>query len=260
MGDAFWPTGQHITKWCKDHKVKCILLQHGQWIYYKDKSDIKYVPDMFCLFGDKIIKTCLSWSIANKTKFVATGNPKYDGLEQCQYNDTIYFSPPVIEEIVHAKPNGKFNQQNFNQVKEISEIKEVELVIHPHYREARIEQLKRMFPKSLFIDPSANPLVHIVKSKSVLCSRDSTLILDALACNRIPIVMDYNTSYTRTFPKGFFGKCVVESDSIQDLHYNLKQASTIQASKEEIKQHIYLENASSRVLDSVLGILRKTND
>lgn len=262
VGDAFWPTGQNICRWTRENKKKCILLQHGQWIYYEDKKTIKHIPDIFCLFGDNIVNKCSQWPISSKTKFIAVGNPKYDNIVNCSNNGSVYFSPPVIEEIVHNKPNGIINRTNREQIKELSLSKIFDTVpcfIQPHYREAKISDIKTMFPNLQIINPKDNPLEYIKKSKSVLCSRDSTVVLDSIACDKMPVILDYKNDSKRTFKKGYFGVCAKESSTLNELINNLRNSYDYNPSIEEKNKHIYPCGSSVRFLNIINEELNKND-
>jgi hypothetical protein len=54
IGDIFWPTGQNICKWCANNNKKCIFLQHGQWIYIKNKTNPEFLPSITCVYGRNV--------------------------------------------------------------------------------------------------------------------------------------------------------------------------------------------------------------
>lgn len=249
IGDVFWPTGQHICKWCEQKKIQCIFLQHGQWIYIANKQMLSHYPSDTLLFGQRIHDMVSSWPYAERSKLHVTGSPRYDDI-QTRDNGYVFFSPPVIEE---CSPSGrKLNQCTWKLLSQLSSIDhKCHLVIQPHYREGRTDLLKKMFPMAQFVDHRDNALKWVADSSCIMTSRNSTSVLDGIACGKKNLLVDLLSFDQSFYGREYFGDFAVENDTTQDLFDNVSQsystADMTQAYISLAKNYIYLSNASERV-------------
>ena len=133
--------------------------------------------------------------------------------------------------------------------------KEVNLVIHPHYREGAVSQLAKFFPDAEIISPNFDPLPLIQKSSKVLTHRNSTTVLDAIACGK-PVVLNNFIGYTKSFfPKNYFCEFTKESDWPPDCVTNLQSEFDVDYDNyhERARPFIRLGNASKRILSIIQG-------
>lgn len=251
IGDVFWDTGQNICRACSELNMPVFFMQHGQWIYISNKKSLEYYPTYTLVFGDNVGNMCLSWEYGNHSKVRVVGNPRYDEVSSNGYRSTYtYFSPPVIEEIVHGEPSGRIRTPFMKALEKIAGIdKRVPMVIQPHYREARTDLLRKMFPKAQFADPALNPLKLVRGSTQILTSRNSTVILDAIAHQKSTVLMDFPENDVCFFKRGYFGDFAKESKDRRHLISNLEEPKTFvrQGFAVKAKPYIYLGNASERI-------------
>lgn len=254
VGDVFWNTGQHVCRACKEMKVPVFFLQHGQWIYIANKKILDYYPDYTLLFGEKVAKMCSSWTYGEHSKICIVGSPRYDDASTNGQGVYIYFSPPVIEEIVHGVSSGRLRTPFLKALEKIVGIdKHVPLIIQPHYREAQIDMLREMFPKAQFADPNLDALKLVRGSSAVLTSRNSTVVLDAIAHQKPVILMDFPETDVCFFGRGYFGDFAVESKNKSDLLNNLLSATPMSRDgyTHRARPYIYLGDASNRIAELV---------
>ena len=257
IGDVFWPTGQRICETCKKRGIKTFFLQHGQWIYIKNKKSLAYYPSHTLLFGTNVSDTCVDWDYAKHSLIHIVGSPRYDPITIKHNNGHyIYFSPPVIEEIVHNRPSGRLRLPFLECIKSLKGIDDITpIVIQPHYREARIDLLQNIFPKAQFVDPMLDPFPFIQYARKVIASRNSTIVLDAIAHRKITVLTDFRKHDDCFFKRGYFGKFALESDDRDHFIRNLQSNVKLEHGTgyvERAKKYIYLGNASERVV----GIIR----
>ena len=248
IGDIFWDTGQNICRWGQDNKVPVFFLQHGQWIYITNKKDPKYLPTATFVYGDKIQQMMSSWEYSKRSKVYVTGNPRYDNISRNNSGEYVYFAPPVMFENVPSAAN-RTDRNAFDNLVSLKGIdKEVPMLIHPHYREINVPQLKDMFPYAKFADPQIDPLPLIQKSSKVLTHRNSTTVLDAIACGKMTVLMNFREKDKSFFPRDYFGEFAQESDWPSRCMTNLKSNVTeISDYEEKARPYIYLGNASKRI-------------
>jgi len=248
LGDVFWPTGQGICRWCYNSNIPSIFIQHGQWKYIKNKQHPPYVPTYTCVYGIHVYDMCKTWPYGRRSIVRVIGNPRYDNVELNNEGQGIYFSPPVIMEHSPSVPDklDEYAQLLVSSMKGIDE--HVDLILHPHYREGAINLLKSWFPNAKFIDPEDNPFKWIQRCKKVLTHRDSTVVLDGIAHGKSVVLLNNDRSF---FPRGHFGDFAEETKSMEDCLNVLKSPSKENDTTYEnkAKKHIFLGNASSRILD-----------
>ncbi len=253
IGDVFWPTGQNICKICKEKNIPTFFLQHGQWVYTKNKISLIHYPTCTFLFGDFINDVCTSWIYSKFSKCSVTGSPRYDDAKSNGGNVYLYFAPPVLEEIVHKKPSGIIRKQAVQALSTLKGIdKELSVIIQPHYREARVDWLHDMFPAAQFADPNLDPFKLVRGASKVIASRDSTSVLDAIAHRKIVALTDIRDTKS-FFSKGHFGEFALESKNKQEFirhansDYKLKGNNYVQRAK----KHVYLGDASTRIVELI---------
>lgn len=249
VADIFWPTGQNICKWCINNKVKCFFWQHGQWIYTKNKVNPPYLPFCTFLFGDDVFSECKNWSYGKKSNLLVTGSPRYDNCRLNPKGSYIYFSPPVILE-KSPSVKDKYNPKSVETLKNLGGIdKELDIVIHPHYREGYIGQLRELFPRAIIADTGDSALDLIQESSKVLTHRNSTTVLDAIACGKQSVLMSQTSSY----PVGYFGKFADEVSSMTEYVKCLSTPSVdIEDYYHKARKYILLGNASQRIIDYII--------
>lgn len=255
IGDVFWNTGQAICRFGIEHKIPVFFLQHGQWIYIRNKKELEYYPKCTFVFGDDVGETCRSWPYGRASQVVVTGTPRYD---KATFNGNggsyIYFSPPVIEEILHGEPCGRVRLPFLNALQKMTRIdKQVPLVIQPHYREAQTEKLLELFPGAQFADPHLDSLKLICGAKKVLASRNSTIVLDAIAHQKPVVLMDFSKEDCCFFEKGYFEEFAIESSDRSELVRNLLSEHSVNKSHylKRARKYIYLGDASTRIVDII---------
>ena len=248
LGDIFWTTGQSICQFCKEKNIISLFLQHGQWIFTQNKKKLQYYPTFTLLFGDNVKQTCLTWPYSKYSNIQVIGCPRYDNAVKVESEDYFYFSPPVIKEIVHHnKPANRLRDKHLNSLKKIIGIdKKYKVLLQPHYREAGIDLLQYLFPKAQFVDPEEDPLLLVQKSMKVIGSRDSTIILDAIAYHKSVVLMDLET--VGYFPRNYFDNFAEESNNFQEFIVNLNKDYQEPLNYDnEARKHILLGNASARI-------------
>ncbi len=255
MGDIFWRTGQSICRYGEEHDIPVFFLQHGQWIYIKNKKKLPHYPSHTLLFGDNVAEMCSSWIYGANSQVEVTGSPRYDEILP-NGGSYIYFSPPVIEELIHGQPTGRVRRpflENLEAIKKID--KELPIVVHPHYREARTDYLHKLFPYAQFADPQLDALKLIRGAAKVLTSRNSTVILDAMAHHKPVVLIDLPEYDACFFERGYFGNFALESETKSDLIDNLLfTTKTKRADYLSAREHIYLGNASNRIVEHIRGV------
>lgn len=253
VGDVFWKTGQAICRYGQEHDVPVFFLQHGQWIYVRNKKTLNHYPAHTLLFGDNVANMCSLWEYGKNSRIEVTGSPRYDTASP-NGGSYVYFSPPVIEELIHDKPTGVCRcafKENLEAIKKID--KEVLMIIQPHYREARIDELHRLFPSAQFADPQLDALKLIRGADRVLTSRNSTVVLDAIAYQKPVVLIDFPEHDSCFFKRGYLGEFALESQNRANLIDNLlidtkvKRADRIDRARE----HIFLGDASTRIVECI---------
>lgn len=258
VGDVFWRTGQNICKICRERNIPVFFLQHGQWIYTKNKMSLLHYPTYTFLFGDFIGNLCASWTYAKFSECIVTGSPRYDEVEHSRgVSQYLYFAPPVLEEIVHNKPSGIIRKQAMRALFSLRGIdKEFCIVVQPHYREARIDVLRDMFPAAQFADPALDPFKLIRGASKVITSRDSTSVLDAIAHRKMVVLTD-NPDTKSFFLKNHFGEFARENENKQEF---IKQTNTDYRFKgnnyvQRARKYVYLGDASTRIVEFMYNVL-----
>ena len=174
-----------------------------------------------------------------------TGNPRYDNL-RCRDGDYIYFSPPVMLEL-NASSKSVAHPKHEKMVRELQGLDQKhKVIIHPHYREGKQHILRKIFPSAEFIEPEAPVLDAIADAKCVLTHRNSTVVLDAIACRKQVVLMNFSgDSYYRT---GHFAPFAVESSNFEECMRNLaKEPEVILDYEKRARSHLALEGASKKI-------------
>ena len=254
VGDVFWETGQSICRYGTEHDIPVFFLQHGQWIYIENKKKLNYYPAYTLVFGDNVANMCSSWIYGENSQVVVTGSPRYDNALP-NGGSYVYFSPPVIEELIHEQPTGRIRHSFYENLEAIKKIdKELQMVIQPHYREARIDHLHKLFPCAQFADPQLDALKLVRGATKVLTSRNSTVILDAIAHHKPVVLMDFPEYDACFFERGYFKNFALESDTKAHLLDNLSaEIKTKRADYTNARKHIYLGDASNRIEEYMRG-------
>jgi len=252
IGDVFWTTGQNICKWGEDQGVKIYFLQHGQWIYIQNKRNPRHLPHSTFVYGDNVKQMVDSWPYGKRSNVQAVGNPRYDNISWLSNSgEYTYFAPPVIKEMV---PSGK-NRSNAEVAKLMEQLKGIDeigpLLIHPHYREGSVDYLKSIFPKAMVADPQKASLPLIQKSSKVLTHRNSTTVLDAIACGKKVVLTDFLGQDKSFFKRGYFGEFAVENDWPKNCLKALECDYDVDYNgyRTRARAHIYLGNASHRIVN-----------
>lgn len=253
VGDVFWKTGQSICRYGAEKQVPVFFIQHGQWIYVRNKKTLEHYPEHTFMFGEYAAKMCSSWNYGKESKVSVTGSPRYDEASP-NGGSYIYFSPPVIEELIHGKPSGKIRRSFRDNLEAIKKIdRELPIVIHPHYRESQTECLHELFPYAQFADPQLDALKLVRGASKVLTSRNSTAVLDAIAHHKPVVFMDLPEYDACFFERGHFGNFALESSTKTHLLDNL--LSEIQVKRTDYinktKEHIMLGDASGRIVECI---------
>lgn len=251
VGDVFWKTGQAICCYGQKHDTPVFFLQHGQWIYIKNKKKLNHYPAYTLLLGNNVANMCSSWEYEKNSRIAVTGSPRYDEASS-NGGSYVYFSPPVIEELVHNRPTGVLRRsfkENLEAIKKID--KEFPMVIQPHYREARADDLHKLFPCAQFADPQLDALKLIRGAAKVLTSRNSTVVLDAIAHQKPVVLMDFPKYDACFFEREYFGKFALESENKAHLVDNLLADTKVKRTDyaNKAKAHIFLGDASSRIVE-----------
>lgn len=243
IGDIFWPTGQAICEWAEVRKVKCFFLQHGQWIYTKNKKSPGHLPDATLVYGTNLRKEIQKWPYARRSKVYATGNPRYDDLS-IEKGNYVYFSPPVMLEL---NPSARTINHSRDAVIRLLRGLDAhcELLIQPHYREGKVNALHKWFPDAKFVDSQQPALPLVAKSRCVLTHRNSTMVLDGIACRkRIVLMPKCDSCYAR----GYFEPFAIEADSFADVKKNLTtDFDQIDEYDTKARPHVVLGGASERI-------------
>jgi hypothetical protein len=257
IGDVFWKTGQNLCKICHENNIPLFFMQHGQWIYVANKKELEYYPSFTFLFGNDVHNVCSQWPYGKHSALFATGSPRYD-FAASHDGSYIYFSPPVIEEVVHGNPSGRIRSPFFLNLKKISGVdKGIPLVIQPHYREARIGWLHELFPSAQFADPGLDSLKLVNGASKVLTSRNSTTVLDAIAHQKMTVLMDMPENDECFFPRGYFGEFALESSNKSEVVDNLTSKTPIKSKDytNRAKKYICLGNASARIVSVIKDVM-----
>lgn len=249
IGDIFWPTGQNICKWCQINHTQCCFLQHGQWVYIENKKNPEFLPDCTFVYGNDLKNLINTWSYGKRSRVEVTGNPKYDNLTPSHDGDYIYFSPPVLQEENPSAPSIK-HSKTYAWLNSIKDIDCQKLLIHPHYREGDIKYLKTIFCKSNFADPEISALDLIQKSQSVITHRNSTIVLDAIACRKHVSFINTISYDNSIFSMGYFGKFAQENPTPSTiLESTILESIPINNYEQEASRYILLGNASQRIIN-----------
>lgn len=255
IGDVFWETGQNICKFGQERKIPIFFLQHGQWIYTKNKNKLNHYPYCTMLFGDDVTNMCHRWEYGKNSKCITVGSPRYDGCKKNTNGSYVYMSPPVIEESIHGIPNGFIRRHFLKSLEEIKGIdKEIQIVIHPHYRECRTDWLRNIFPKAQFADPKLHPFKLINGASKVIASRNSTVVLDAIAHGKMVVLTDLKLNDVCYFKRGYFKEFAVESEDAKDFFDNVLQSNKMINDinyQSRANRYIMLGNATSRIIDLI---------
>lgn len=251
VGDVFWRTGQSICRYGLEHSIPVFFIQHGQWIFIKNKKNLSYYPAYTMLFGNHVANMCSSWIYGKNSHVVVTGSPRYDGATP-NGGSYIYFSPPVIEEFIHGQASGRTRRSfrdNLDAIKKID--KELPLVIQPHYREACTDYLHKLFPSAQFADPQLDALKLVRGASKVLTSRNSTVVLDGIAHQKPVVLMDFPEHDACFFKRDYFDGFALESETKSHLVENLLADTKIKRREyiTKSREHIYLGDASSRIVE-----------
>lgn len=248
IGDIFWPTGQNICRWCSERKIDCFFLQHGQWIYVDNKKNPKFLPSYTFVYGDDLLNEISDWPYGKRSKIVTTGNPRYDNL-RISCGDYVYFSPPILMETNPSSPTN-IHQKTYLWLKSIAGIDtKCNLLIQPHYREGDFSFLRKTFPAATMVDKQDSALDYIGKCSKVLTHRNSTVVLDAIACRKKVILMNFEGFDNGFFKKHYFGEFAVENKSLADLEKSItNEYLQVDSYEEKAKRYIYLGNAGQRIL------------
>ncbi len=255
IADIFWPTGQNICQWCIDNNVKCFFWQHGQWIYTKNKKNPRFLPSVTFFLGENAKNECSQWSYGKRSQLNVTGSPRYDScFHSKDVGRYVYFSPPAILE-VNPSVTDRYNYEIARLLKQLKGLDdEVSLLIHPHYREGKEEELKSLFPKATFGYRKCKPVDLIKCATKVLTHRNSTTVLDGIACGKPVVLMNFGKHNKSCYSKGYFKDFALESDSPDHCVHNLKSEVTVEESgyQDRAREFIALGNASSRIVDNIL--------
>ena len=255
IGDVFWPTGQAFCEWGKTHNKTVCFLQHGQWIYIENKKKLNYYPDITMVYGTNVADMINQWPYGKESNVIVTGSPRYDNLEIVN-GDYVYFSPPVIQEIVHGRPNGYIQKHYLMAIQSVIGLDSVcKLVIQPHYREANINMLKNMFPKAMFVDPAENAIKLISSSYKVVCCRNSTVVIDSIACKKHVLLMDFLYTDRSFYPREYFNNFATENDNATDLLNNISNTKIIVDYEKHASNHILLGNSSERIMSVLSNVV-----
>jgi len=249
-GDAFWSSGKNICRWCKENHVKSYLFQHGQWIQLQNKKDTDIVPDCVFFLGDDLTRQCSQWADWKYCKAFTTGSPRYDDLNEFKDDGYIYFSPPAVQiNDIFKKISNRIDDKAWGWIKSVAaKLKGMKVLVHPHYREMQIKMFKKNFSYLDFINPKEDPLPIIANASKVLTHRNSTTVLDAIACHKSVVLMDTVEEDRAYFKRGHFGEFALESDILDQIQSNLKSDYKEPADyTAKAKKYIYLGNASERI-------------
>ena len=259
VGDIFWPTGQNICRYAEQRGIKVYFLQHGQWIYIDNKRNPRHLPFCTLVNGERTLQMVMQWPYANRSKVHAVGNPRYDEIHRQSEGDFVYFGPPVLTEIEHSGAS----RRNENAAVLLTNLKgidkRVKIKIHPHYREGRVSVLKEMFPQAEIIDPKDDPLKHVSQSSKVLTHRNSTAVIDAIACGKPSVFVDFRGQDRSFFKRGHFGPFGIECDSpidcISKVSANTKLPFDVNSAEYSVAAAAYLQvgNASERIVKLMQG-------
>lgn len=254
VADIFWPTGQNICKWCLDNKVKCCFLQHGQWIYITNKRNPQFVPHVTFLLGDNVYQECSTWPYSARSKLVVSGSPRYDPWSSKQFakSERIYLSSPVILEL-SPSVRPKYHPSAYALLKKLVGLDdEVELLIHPHYREGMLDDLSEMFPNAELADPKENALQLIAKSDKVITHRDSTTVLDAIALHKHVVLINFPDTMPSAFPAKYFYPFASETSNLTECIDCLRKTNeTITDYEQKSRAHIFLGESSKHVIEAL---------
>jgi len=261
IGDIYWTTGQGLCQWAINRHIPCFFLQHGVWKYITNKKDPKFYPSHILVYGDKIKEMTSSWPLAKKAKFCVTGNPRYDQYKPTFLNNNnVYFSPPVVQELQHGLMTGPVNRYNLDLIKSLQGLDDlVHLYLQPHYREGSLKILKELFPNAIYCDISLDPLPFLSICSKIVCSRDSTMVLDAITTGCKVIFTEYEQKFDKAcfFQRGYFGNFGIESKSKVEFFKNVQKDIEISEHNymEDAKPYIYLGNSSKRIGSIIKGVL-----
>lgn len=248
IGDIFWSTGQNICHWGLENNVKIFFLQHGQWIYTLNKKNPPYLPYCTFVFGNNIKKELLSWPYGQKSKVEVTGNPRYDELSTSN-DGFIYFAPPIFLEL-NPSAADIYHYKNIELIEALAGIdKRHYIKIHPHYREGKIEYLKKIFPYAEFIDKDEPALNYISKCDKVLTHKNSTTVLDGIACKKVVVLTNF-TGYKNSFYKNhYFRSFAYECLSPSHCERTLK--TDIRFSDDDPSDFILPGNATNNIINII---------
>ena len=169
-------------------------------------------------------------------------------------NSFVYFSPPVmLETNVSAAPiRHPRSEMVIEQLNGID--KEIDLVIQPHYREGKTEELEKIFTNAKFLEPEADPLPTIQESSAVLTHRNSTTVLDAIACGKMSVLVNFTDALQSSFKRHYFEEFATENYNSTQCIESLKSHKKLQYANyiNRAKPYIYLGNCSGRIQKLIL--------
>jgi len=253
LGDIFWPTGQNICRWCQHNGVKAYFLQHGQWVYVDNKKNPPALPHKTMFIGDEVHRMCASWPYGQRSSLTTVGSPRYDDCVVDPSGQGIYFAPPVMTELNDGIPP-KVNERAIETIEKLVGMDdELPIILHPHYREGLVDKLTDLFPKAKFVDPHADPLPVIQKCSKVLTHRNSTTMLDAIACGKISVLMNFTDGLQSHYRRSHFGEFALESYNEEHCKNHLKSINALNLDNyhERAKDHVYLGDSSTRILKAI---------
>lgn len=258
IADVFWPTGQSICQWCEKFNVYSIFMQHGQWISTDSKRVLRFYPNKTLLFGYDVYTMCKKWPYSYHSKCQPVGSPRYDQCSiQNQSGSYIFFSPPVIEEILHDCPSGRLREPFLRCLESLSGFDHhFPVVMQPHYREHCVQILKDLFPKANFVESDKNTLDLIKSSSKVVCSRNSTVVLDTISCGKHVVCTDLVDHDCCFFRRGYFGQFASESSDRDSFLSNLESKDPVITKYiERSLRYILLGCASDRIIHIIKSII-----
>lgn len=247
MGDIFWPTGQNICQWCQRNSVGSFFLQHGQWIYTANKKNPRFLPKCTFVYGEDLRAEILTWPYGKRSRVEATGSPRYDVLN-IKDGDYVYFSPPVILE-KNASAQSITHQKSLLLLSALRGVdSRYKVLLHPHYREGELDRLKDLFPKAQYIDPEEPALPFIAAAGKVLTHRNSTVVLDGIACRKLVVLMNFMGHDDSAYPMGYFKGFAIESTTPFHCMENLGVVWQFpEKTTDEAKSFLVFGHASERI-------------
>ena len=111
-----------------------------------------------------------------------------------------------------------------------------------------MSKLREWFPDAHFIHPMSDPLRWIQKASLVLAHRNSTTVLDAIACGKKSILMNFDR-FPSCYDEGYFGRFAVEAHSPQECVDALRSEERLDCENyhRDAADYIVLGSASERI-------------